>query len=322
MIEAMRAAVLANPDDVTLRQVLIDALLEVGDPMGEIMRASASDEFPHLGRPDELVLAGRLRPALHDFSVYRAALVAVTLKRLTPREYRRITGRPEWASVRSIHFGRGTYAPTQTLPVQEVATLVTHPVMTSLRELTGFDLEVLREIGTRPPALHLETLHVRCNEAHHFPREPLTSLTHVTRMTLENCQFEHFIGLVNSPLMSQLRVLELNLRFEDVAEFLLAPLSTDSSLEMFRVGSWQGVREKAGWHLHIEAAGNSFLSLGSLLPAVGPSIHRLTIATQPLSDELRRETCDLAATHGWELHLEETLRGPELVRLADDDAPF
>ncbi len=65
-------------------------------------------------------------------------------------------------------------------------------------------------------------------------------------------------------------MLELNRRFEDVAEFLIAPLSTESALEMFRVGSWQGVREKAGWYLH----------------------------------------------------LEETLQGPELVRLADDDAPF
>ena len=158
MLEAMKAAVLADPDDLLTLQVYADALLELGDPLGEVVRAAAHHPFPRVAHASEHFIAGKLASSLIDLTLERAVMTAVTLRRLTPRGFARITGRKEWHSVRSIHFERGKTAKTQVLPVNEVVGLLTHPVMSSLREVTGFDQAVLAELGTQPKRLPVEAV--------------------------------------------------------------------------------------------------------------------------------------------------------------------
>ena len=101
MIEVMRETVLANPDDELALQVYADALLERGDPLGEVVRVAAQHPFPRLAHPSEHFIAGRLASSLIDLTLERTVMTAVTLRRLTPRGFARITGRREWHSMRA-----------------------------------------------------------------------------------------------------------------------------------------------------------------------------------------------------------------------------
>jgi hypothetical protein len=320
--EAMRAAVFANPEDLATLQVYIDSLLEAGDPLGEAMRIASAELVPRLARPDEDFLAGRLAPVLSDFTVFRTAVLAVTLKRLSPRAYRRVTGQAEWASVRSIHFARGKTARTQSLPVDEVAALISHPVMTSLKQLSGFDLRVLQAVGIGPTELPLDTIHLRYTATEQFPQGELPALPHVRHLSLDGFSLEYLPAMIRSPFMTQLRVFEaVNAYGPPLAHTLIGPGTANTRLELFHVGAWQGVREKTGWSLRIEAPGITLLDVCEQLSGPVQRIQRLALITPPLSEALRRQTCDLARVNGWELHLEESLYGSDTTPL-DEDIPF
>lgn len=135
--DALLLAVLERPDDVSLRAVLRDALLERGDPRGRLMALQA-------GVPDEKKVAafikqhrdallGPLAPLLKHAVFRDGFLVDATLKQSSTHGHSlaRVAsaGHPLWATVERL-VGPGD------------AEITMHPVMRSLRTLEHSELSV------------------------------------------------------------------------------------------------------------------------------------------------------------------------------------
>lgn len=149
-LERLRRAALERPDDLATHLVYADALMEVGDPLGEVMRRQCAD--PAVEAPYDVArrLLGRLYPYVERWRVVRGFLREVRLRRVTPRNFRRAAGRPEWEGVTSISFARGRTVRTSRLPAPAVVDLLSHPVCRSVREVLDLDDETLRRLAGAP----------------------------------------------------------------------------------------------------------------------------------------------------------------------------
>jgi len=139
LIDDLRRECAQRPEDRALHLVYADALTEAGDELGQLIMAQAAD--PAARVPDDLQrrLLGRLVNAAEDCAIELGLLRYVRLRRVTPREFTRLTGRREWEGVRDIGFGRGRKWSTSLLPAREVVDLLTHPVLGALRQVTELD---------------------------------------------------------------------------------------------------------------------------------------------------------------------------------------
>ncbi len=133
-IEELFAAVWERPDDVELRLVLGDALLEVGDPRGELIQMQRHPHADHDFRAMRLIQqhgltwCGSLRGAVVPLSYelgFLASCVAIDPD---------AGGRVEWATVHTIDLG-----------IEQVE-LVFDPAMRSLRRVTGVQDKHLKQL--------------------------------------------------------------------------------------------------------------------------------------------------------------------------------
>jgi uncharacterized protein (TIGR02996 family) len=114
------AEILANPDDDGLRQVFGDALLERGDPRGELIALQLSGKNPARaakllekhGRAWLGVLADHAHPRNVKFE--RGFPIEVVLTS-GAREAEELAGEPVWATVRRLFLGDSTRLPNALL---------------------------------------------------------------------------------------------------------------------------------------------------------------------------------------------------------------
>jgi uncharacterized protein (TIGR02996 family) len=143
-IEELFQAVWQRPDDMELRLVLGDALLELGDPRGELIQLQRRPEADHGRRIMRLLqqygltwlgsLRGAVVPIAYELG-FLASCVAIEAD---------AGGRIEWATVHTVE-----------LEVDEVGFLF-EPVMRALRCVAGIDeghLEPLLGAARCPPEL-------------------------------------------------------------------------------------------------------------------------------------------------------------------------
>jgi uncharacterized protein (TIGR02996 family) len=148
LVDPMLAKVLAAPDDDGLRQVWADALVERGDPRGELVAiqvAAAREALtPAQERRARSLLAKHRVEWLGDLAgvvqrreglVFDRGLVAgcqIHVAKLSALQ--KAIGHPLWATVRKMWFlDRHAYSP-------RIVPLLTHPVMVSLREIVGIGM--------------------------------------------------------------------------------------------------------------------------------------------------------------------------------------
>lgn len=146
---ALLEAIYEDPDDDGARLVYADALLEVGDVRGELIvlqcdratRASApTAREQELLRMNGRAWTGALAAALGEVHYERGFLTGCTwaLKRLGYDEA--IVGNAIWRTVEDLTIAPRTYF---------FADVVAHPVMRSLRKLTGIDTPTFVSIQPR-----------------------------------------------------------------------------------------------------------------------------------------------------------------------------
>jgi uncharacterized protein (TIGR02996 family) len=150
-LEVLLARILAHPEDDELRLVYADALLERGDPRGEliqlqIQRPGTSRERTLLKKHPQRLL-GPLAPAVGEASAVfaRGFLDACTVV-LRNETQRALIGHPLWGTLREVRLERGGDLD-----------FVLHPAMVSLRIVQGLDLSMVLALlaSERRPPLEL-----------------------------------------------------------------------------------------------------------------------------------------------------------------------
>jgi len=155
--EELLAAVYANPDDDGARQVLADALQEIGDPRGEFIALQLSGADPKREKAlykkhakEWLGAAGKILK--QDSIVFeRGFLTAGVMHPRSNGDARNAVGAPEWATVRRLRVNDG-------VPVFPPLELETHPVLRGLRAFEGCSLAGGAAIATDSVARPLEVL--------------------------------------------------------------------------------------------------------------------------------------------------------------------
>lgn len=143
-IDELFREVWQRPDDIELRLVLADALLEAGDPRGELIQLQRNPEADHERRAMRLLqrygltwlgsLRGAVVPVSYELG-FLASCIAVDGS---------AGGRDEWATVHTVELD------------VSLLDFLFHPVMRSLRRVAGVEdehLEPLLRASQCPPEL-------------------------------------------------------------------------------------------------------------------------------------------------------------------------
>jgi uncharacterized protein (TIGR02996 family) len=160
--DELLAAVYANPDDDGARQVLADALQEIGDPRGEFIALQLSG--PDGGDPKRektlykkhwkewLGAAGKILK--QDSIVFeRGFLVEGVIHPRSNGDTRAAIGAPEWSTARRLRVNDG-------VPVFPPVDFETHPVLRGLRVYEGCSFPGAAAIATDSVPRPLEVLRV------------------------------------------------------------------------------------------------------------------------------------------------------------------
>ena len=202
----MRRAALERPDDVATHLIYADALMEVGDPLGELMHRQCLD--PKAEAPYALVrrLLGRLSPYVESWRVVRGFLREVRVRRVTPRDFRRLIGRPEWDGVTALSFARGATVRTQRLPALEVFELISHPMCRGLRDVIDLDDETLRRVAD--VSRSFARLGVQLHSLRDGPFGPVMLWAKVLELSRGNNSIDWMLGS-GRPLLERVEALKL-----------------------------------------------------------------------------------------------------------------
>jgi uncharacterized protein (TIGR02996 family) len=175
--EDLLAAVYANPDDDAPRMVLADALIERGDPVGELialqLRGKKASWKPHAKR----WLGDLHRFVYADFVMRRGFLAEATLRIRTTEEQVRARDLPGWATLEKIQLG---YAQTSCVP----------RTCRVLREIRGLGTMGVRSLVALP---HLRPLVLELDW-----RDPIDLLT--WRSLDESPVVDRVVRLITPPI--------------------------------------------------------------------------------------------------------------------------
>lgn len=165
LLDSLRRTVIERPDDEAAALVYADALLDVGDPLGELIAAQCRN--PNMPVSEEMYarVAGPLYRAGEAFGVRRGILRTIALRRLTPTKLRRLVGSPAWETVDAIEFRRGRRA--RSLPTGPVFDLVTHPNCSRVTQLYSLHIEGL--VALLPVRRSYEIVHVEVDDHTVYP---------------------------------------------------------------------------------------------------------------------------------------------------------
>lgn len=246
-LEALRQAAIERPDDESVHLVYADALLEAGDPLGELIVAQCRDPHRIPNEEEFARAAGPLYRAGAAFGVRRGILRTILLKRVTPTQLRRLVGKPAWEPVFAIEFGRGRCA--RAWPTQPLVDLVTHPVCRRLSELYFLHLEGL--VRLLPIDRRFELVHVDVNDETQYPELAETSVQLKIRELVIDCAWPtdrplHWLLGPGSRVLEAAESLALSSHGFDVVE--LIPNAPPS---LVRLSSEKVIatRSATGWDL-------------------------------------------------------------------------
>jgi hypothetical protein len=201
-LQRLRQLALGQPGDAAAHLVYADALLEAGVAEGELIaRMCAGLESAPLPMIERLL--GRLRASAEDWTIERGFLRSVGLRRITPTEFTRLTGRHEWEGVTSVRISRG--ASQRPLGASQVTGLLTHPVMRMLRAVEGIDQPTFLALCAHP--LSLDRLGVTDNLMWRSPPmpEPRLRVRHLSlRLWSSVSEINEWLMGAGSPLISEL----------------------------------------------------------------------------------------------------------------------
>lgn len=147
----LRRLAVDAPDDEAAHLVYADALLEAGDPRGDVIVQQCRDPDWFPSEAQLAHLAGPLYPHAEAFGVKRGMLRTLAQRRRTPTQLRRLVGRPAWDSIEALEFSLGRSG--RPLPTAPVVDLVTHPVCRRLRSLYGLHVAHLCALRCWPRTL-------------------------------------------------------------------------------------------------------------------------------------------------------------------------
>lgn len=243
-------AVYAKPNDETPRIVLGDALLESGDPRGELIAEQRRSQAKKLAAPTKLERAlikehgddwlGPLAEVLR-LPTFRLGFVSSATLKGGSHDFSKLRERPEWRTIEKLSI----------LPVAKTAMaaeLVSVPQLVSLREVAGLNAEVLSSLAknrTRVGCTSLtgfaffggatgfSGLDALAENANVFPKLNHLGIAGSGMMELE---FDVFETLLGSPLMKRLRSLELNCDEGALQQVLDAAI--DQKLSRLVMHSW------------------------------------------------------------------------------------
>lgn len=244
----MRRVALERPDDVAAHLIYADALIEAGDSLGEVMQRQCLDpnaEAPYgLGRR----LLGRLFPYVESWRIVRGFLREVRVRRVTPRNYRRATGRPEWEGVTSISFARSPASRTGRLPAREACELLVHPVCRLVREVLELDDETFRLLSDAERSFERVSVDILRWPTHLF--NPLNFSIKGLELTCARRTVEavNWLLTVGRPLLDRVETLVL----ENGGYAPLWLLSVgDTRLARLESGPISATRDELGWRVRM-----------------------------------------------------------------------
>ncbi len=317
MINQLREAVEANPNDAQAFKVLVDALLEVGDPRGELLRRSVDDLAPRVASVEERILAGRLATAADELTIWRGLLWGVQLKRPTPTQFRRLMTRPEWRTVRRLHFLRGRTEPTQRLPVTETVALLCRDALANVREVSALGAELVLALGTQPKTLSIESLIFDSDEGAAFPEVALSALPKLARLTLAGSQQVNALGhLVQSETFMTLTALRLE-HFASARDLFDHVLPVSGSLCRFSMPNVEAIRTGQLWALEVLGDVDVARQLFTAQVILAERVDAVHLKTYDVDGEAAALLTHAAGRHGWKLTIEEFGAPPDA-----DDLPF
>lgn len=272
-IEAdLRAAVLADPDDLEARAVYADALAARADPRGAFIAlqlAGADDDADALLAAHWTTWAGPLATGTAEVRFADGFPDDVTLD---PRGVGRLaTDAPDWATVRSVDFAGAD------------ATALA-PALTGLREAHRAPAVMLPALLQHPRLRTLSVFGPRFDRA--FDPEDRAALLNLrapslTDLTLLGCSPDGWLGfgprrtvlvpiqaavpfgpaelgwLLNAPWMTQIEALTLCVGLPHLGDWWQA---LRHRVPIFTIASWQYCAARTGWHLTFTEDGTTLLA--------------------------------------------------------------
>jgi uncharacterized protein (TIGR02996 family) len=261
--DELRACVFEQPDDYGLRAIYADALIEAGDPLGELIALSLKHRDTPPSKPElarRLALTKRLLPAIlgplakvlyrTELEVDCGFLSRCTVNfqecaRTIPLRIEELAGSPWWSTVVEL---RGP------------AKIFLHPVMRSLRRLYVYDDADLAALldATSPPAIDTLSCNVTTRNVAQLARA--TRLTVLRHLHARSCNAKPR-ALLEAPVMAQLETLVVWLPWvwQPWVEALLARPCAAQAITLFASQDRQPVelrlrRGPGGRHSEIDIA--------------------------------------------------------------------
>jgi uncharacterized protein (TIGR02996 family) len=166
------AAIYADPRDSSLRQVYADVLSEAGDPRGELitLQIQGARTPAQQKRERSLIHAhwktwvGSLAPHMKRGGLHfeRGFLTRCWIQQTSGPKLAKLVGDPIWSTVEHVGFCMHAGERPGVLP------LVMHPVMRSLRSVSGLDDERFAALASVEAELPFTTIEVECTSATPF----------------------------------------------------------------------------------------------------------------------------------------------------------
>lgn len=290
VVDELVARVHAEPDDDGARHVLADALLERGDPRGELIALQLAPKRDRR-RERQLLrhhLASWLAPldsvVVAKTAVFeRGFLAACAVSCSDEQVGSAVLARPEWATVRELAlYARG--AGSWELPVSP---LLSAPTMRALRSVRGLRPQALSELG---PPLPLTSLHVNLFGAFLVPlieraTPALPALRHLDLGFFGGATVPFADAIFQLPLVARLATLTVELLSERAkVEWLAAARRAGGPVVEVRRAD-----ERSGWTWRLEgnALSGHFAQRGRSVHARVPPLRlaqALVAALAPLED--------------------------------------
>lgn len=248
-LRSVRQHALERPGDVNAHLVFSDALLELGDDLGELIAAGLREPEPDVADPLRRRIFGRLFDHA-DGSIERGFLRAVELHPMRRRDFRRLIGIEEWEGVTTLLLPPRERR-RRPLPAADVLALINHPACRMLEEVSGIELSTFLGLCGQARRIRRVALSRLPTWSIHEPLDQVP--LRIGCLALRDWEdpplpFLSWLVTYGRPIFDQLEELEVASTLFDPTIVLRAARSP-----LCRVASPHCVAERRGakWHLHL-----------------------------------------------------------------------